>query len=418
MATQPVELHPDDVDPSASELQQEGQGAAQNAPAPLQNATRDLNVQYTKPTSGQQSSIAQPAGYKQVADVPHNDPRTVEVDDQGLFDEHAGGVVPHELYHVWSNNLPPQLKARIPTSKSFGDYGEPTVDQVNQWRSQGKTLLDIPSEKAAEMMRWASENRNDPQVQRAVKPYLDDMRGTPLSTVDATAPTDKQINTHPRAPIGPRDDIPGMEGLSAPAPSPKPMQRLQANDKIERMSEPIAPMQKLKNPYMAQDKPKGLVEQGNLPIWNRPSVKNADGSHSSELSISKGDDDGHEVLVPTIVDGKFLTPDGKMPPLPPDGKYPHPDDKNAPPEWKALWNEAWKHYEQTGEHLGKFDNADDADAYANVLHNRGSGQSGNHFVRPGDGSKLSTNDAQNYIVKAKGNKDIARAMAKHDGHTF
>jgi len=36
-----------------------------------------------------------------------------------------------------------------------------------------------------------------------------------------------------------------------------------------------------------------------------------------------------------------------------------------------MFKRAWQHYLDTGENLGKFDNADDADAYATILHNRG-----------------------------------------------
>jgi hypothetical protein len=108
---------------------------------------------------------------------------------------------------------------------------------------------------------------------------------------------------------------------------------------------------------MASPKPKGLVEPGNLPIWNRPVVQNADGTHSSEYSTSFRDEQGREVLVPTVVNGKFLTPDGKKPP-------------KGSPEEQAMFKRAWQHYLDTGENLGKFDNAANANAYANVLHNR------------------------------------------------
>lgn len=123
-------------------------------------------------------------------------------------------------------------------------------------------------------------------------------------------------------------------------------------------------------PTMAVANPKGLVEAGNIPIWNRPSVLNDDGTHSSELSISMQDDKGNEVLIPLIADGKFLTPNGKMP----AGTIPQNAQEwdKASPEWKALKMRAWQNYEKTGQHLGKFDNADDTDAYAQVLHNRGS----------------------------------------------
>jgi hypothetical protein len=110
-------------------------------------------------------------------------------------------------------------------------------------------------------------------------------------------------------------------------------------------------------PTMATAKPKGLVQPGNLNIWNRPTVQNADGSHSSEYSVSFTDENGNNVLVPTVVNGKFLTPDGAKP---------------APgsPEEKAMFQAAWQHYKQTGEHLGSFDSSENANTYAELLHNR------------------------------------------------
>jgi hypothetical protein len=101
----------------------------------------------------------------------------------------------------------------------------------------------------------------------------------------------------------------------------------------------------------------GMITPGNINLTTRPVVKNDDGSHSSEYSVSMEDDKGHEVLVPTVVDGKFLTPDGKKP-------------KPGSPEEKAMFQRAWQHYEQTGQHLGIFDNPDHADAVAQQIHNR------------------------------------------------
>jgi hypothetical protein len=103
---------------------------------------------------------------------------------------------------------------------------------------------------------------------------------------------------------------------------------------------------------------KGLVEKGNLPIWNRPRIQNDDGSYSSEYSTSFEDEQGREVLVPTVVNGKFLTSDGKKP-------------KEGSNEEKEMFKAAWQHYLKTGENLGKFDNYKDADAYSEILHNRG-----------------------------------------------
>lgn len=109
---------------------------------------------------------------------------------------------------------------------------------------------------------------------------------------------------------------------------------------------------------------KGLVAPGNVPIWNRPTVKNDDGTVSSEFSTSFIDENknspyfGKEVLVPTVVDGKFLTPDGKKPPVGSQAEH-------------DMTERARTHYEQTGQHLGVFDSPQSADKYAAQLHSRG-----------------------------------------------
>lgn len=100
-----------------------------------------------------------------------------------------------------------------------------------------------------------------------------------------------------------------------------------------------------------------MIQQGNIDLSNRPVIQNADGSHSQEYSVSFKDSKGREVLVPTIVDGKFLTPDGKKP-------------KRKSPEEEAMFKRAWKHYLDTGENLGVFDNAKNADAAADIIHSR------------------------------------------------
>lgn len=86
--------------------------------------------------------------------------------------------------------------------------------------------------------------------------------------------------------------------------------------------------------------PAGLVEPGNIKsLFDRPILHNADGSYSTTSSISF-EQDGKEILVPTVIDGKRLSND-----------------------------EAIAHYNATGENLGKFNSPESADAYAETLHN-------------------------------------------------
>jgi hypothetical protein len=93
------------------------------------------------------------------------------------------------------------------------DYKQPTAADLNAMRAKGMSLLDVPSEKGSQMMAWAALHPEDRKYQAAMKPYLDDMRKTSRSVIQPTGPNDKTINMHPRAPMAPADDIPGMEGF-------------------------------------------------------------------------------------------------------------------------------------------------------------------------------------------------------------
>jgi hypothetical protein len=90
--------------------------------------------------------------------------------------------------------------------------------------------------------------------------------------------------------------------------------------------------------YMAGPKPDGLVEPGNIDLASRPVVKNSDGSVSTVRSITIMDN-GKAVLIPTVVGGKVVS---------------NQDAINA--------------YRQTGQKLGVFKTEDQANTYAENLH--------------------------------------------------
>lgn len=85
----------------------------------------------------------------------------------------------------------------------------------------------------------------------------------------------------------------------------------------------------------------GQYGKGNIDLYNRPRVKNKDGSISTVRSMSFYDEKtGKEVLVPTV----------------------HP-------EGRIMSNkEAMDRYYKTSEYLGVFDTPEDATSYADALH--------------------------------------------------
>jgi len=83
----------------------------------------------------------------------------------------------------------------------------------------------------------------------------------------------------------------------------------------------------------------GMVRPGNIDPWNRPSMRNPDGSYSTTSSISVGTDKG-EVLIPTVINGKRLSNEAAI-----------------------------DHFKKTGENFGVFKTPKAADDYAEKLHN-------------------------------------------------
>lgn len=102
--------------------------------------------------------------------------------------------------------------------------------------------------------------------------------------------------------------------------------------------------------------PKGMLEQGNIDVNHRPVIWNDDGTPSTVFSATVPISKNRWALVPTIADGKFLTPNGKMPA--------HGDTAAA----RALEQAALDNYKKTGQHLGVFNSQQAADSFATATH--------------------------------------------------
>jgi hypothetical protein len=173
-----------------------------NLPPQLQAATSTIPVQITKGNpddmegnrgSGQTvaSSVTQGAGNN-----------AIEVNNSKAANDPA--TMAHELTHVWQNNLPPSVQAKIPADAE--DMSAFNISDADKLRKQGKTLADLPREKQATIIQKYVE---DPKKNANLKPWVDDMQTTGLSTTLPTGPNDTKLNTTPRAPGRPAASVAG-----------------------------------------------------------------------------------------------------------------------------------------------------------------------------------------------------------------
>lgn len=169
----------------------------QALPAPLQRVlgSTGLNVVAGEPHQG---AMGLPA----IASVDGDSVNTIQVEDPRRFVSGGAQTLGHEATHLWQNNLPPTIAAKIPQDRTdpyaFSEGALPSM------RAAGKTLTNLPRELGATIMQKyiADGGEHAPEsVQKLYKPWLQDMQSAPLSTIIPTQPGQKGISTTPRPPL-------------------------------------------------------------------------------------------------------------------------------------------------------------------------------------------------------------------------
>jgi hypothetical protein len=107
---------------------------------------------------------------------------------------------------------------------------------------------------------------------------------------------------------------------------------MQYSDLISQLNNDVLINQPINNPQ-------GQLQAGNIDIYNRPKVKNKDGTISTVRSMSFSPQQGTEVLIPTVVGDRVLSEE-----------------------------DAIKNYFKTKQHLGMFNTPENASTYAQNLH--------------------------------------------------
>lgn len=170
------------------------------------------------------------------------------------------------------------------------------------------------------------------------------------------------------------NDIPVLQPMNQqPIQAQTPTQKQNTHTTTQKPQKDVGmEMAKEIGKQALKDAKSSVYGQGNIDLHNRPKYRQNDGSISTVNSMSFQDEDGKEVLIPTIA-------------------Y----DKNGKPT-QLTDDEAIDRYYQTGEYLGKFNTVDEADKYAQKLHK----DQEDYYLNGGNKRSLSANEQ----------RDMERAM--------
>jgi hypothetical protein len=309
----------------------------------------------------------------EIASVDSDQPTTIRVSHPDAFTPALRG---HESTHVAqmerTDGVWPGLDIQSDNTIAPKDYDYGGMPGLRAARAAGKTMANFNREQQASMVEdyirqsrifenLAKKGKLEPgdlkeyqKIQDTYHPFVKQL---------LPQPEGDEINTHPDAPGLPSADTPGLGMMKpdpllggAPIATEHPHKAAQQNP----LSYDVGPL--------AGTRISGLLERGNIDVNHRPLIHNADGTHSTidSMTVPIGKDGKSRqwgspdiagyALVPSIADGRFLTPDGKI-----------PDAKNKDAQ-QQLEDAATAYYNKTGQHLGIFKTDKDADKYANQTH--------------------------------------------------
>lgn len=183
-----------------------GNRAIEDLPPEIRNAvsTIPVNVVNGAPHSDSKAPQGAVAGVDQGAGN-----NTIEINSPQDFKNNPTATMGHELTHVWQNNLPPSIQAKIPADKN--DASAFDISDVDKLRKQGKTLVDLPREKSATIVQKYIEAKPGSDTRKKLQPWVDDLGNTPLSSTQPTSPDATKLNMNPRAP-GLPSGVAGLNG--------------------------------------------------------------------------------------------------------------------------------------------------------------------------------------------------------------